>query len=189
MHGISYALSLEYIFPTWLSAQGMVVIHWYIEYIFTYIPTYTHITLYNAADIQWMNVMREPIDREQSTYYYDVRSVDIRSYLLLRYLYSTLSINHWMMNACWVLLVLTCVGERLRRCWTYVAGIYCVVVGTWSSTTVCGLGEWVAYIIDHPMQIAREQAMQYMRMTILCSDWTLSGRPTTVPKNWRWYLR
>ena len=45
-----------------------------------------------------MNVMREPIDREQSTYYYDVRSVDIRAHLLklLRphryYLYYTLSI-------------------------------------------------------------------------------------------------
>lgn len=35
-----------------------------------------------AADIQWMNVMREPIDREQSTYYYDVRSADIRPHLL-----------------------------------------------------------------------------------------------------------
>lgn len=50
-------------------------------------------------------------------------------------------VNQWMAEIYLVLLVLTCVGGRLKRCWTCVAGIYYVAVGTWSSTTVCGLGE------------------------------------------------
>jgi len=86
---------------------------------------------YNLADIQWMNVMREPIDREQSTFYYDVRSISLPSHLLL-----LISIDvHW------ILLARIYVGARLRRCWTCVAGIDCVAVDTWSSTTVYGPGE------------------------------------------------